>query len=560
MRELSERLGREVEVQTGTTFEIFNDRTIRWGELWRDRIEHAIDTATFLIPFVTPSFLTSKECRREFEQFVQRERTLGSTHLIFPIMYVDVEAVTSAASRTRDPVVLEIRKRQFVSLEDLRFEPLTSATVGFRLKEFAGMIREALKTQGQLARRGRSFSPPQATAADPSTSSSRTPLQKRSDISPSLGSHGTVEQQTVIVDPLPQRGDYTSVQDAIAHVPPGARIVVRAGLYPGGLVLKTPLEIIGEGAREDVIIEAAGADALVFNTTFGRVANLTLRQIGGGSWYAVDIAQGRLELEDCDISSKSLACVGIHGGADPRLRRNRIRDGNQPGILVYDDARGTIEDNEISGNRFSGIEVLGAADPVLRRNRIHHNGGVCVYVYESARGVFEENDIFGHQSFPGVMIAERGNPVFRRNSIHHNDGVFIHSGGKGLFEDNQIFDAVGSGIGVIEEATPVFRRNRIRNCGHSGVFVYAGGRPLFEDNDICGNAHAGIEIGAAAQATFRGNRVLRNGYEGIWVYSGGGGVFERNHLVDNAMGSWHIDRASQRKVQRDDVEVDSQGR
>ena len=30
----------------------------------------------------------------------------------------------------------------------------------------------------------------------------------------------------------------------------------------------------------------------------GRVANLTLRQMGSGQWDGVDISQGRLDLED----------------------------------------------------------------------------------------------------------------------------------------------------------------------------------------------------------------------------------------------------------------------
>lgn len=78
-----------------------------------------------------------------------------------------------------------------------------------------------------------------------------------------------------------------------------------------------PLEIIGEGEPREVKIEATGMHALLFQTTMGRVVNLTLRQKGGGEWFGVDIGQGRLELEGCDISSESLSCVAIReGGAE----------------------------------------------------------------------------------------------------------------------------------------------------------------------------------------------------------------------------------------------------
>ncbi len=40
-----------------------------------------------------------------------------------------------------------------------------------------------------------------------------------------------------------------------------------------------PLEIIGDGNRDDVVIEAKGKDVLMFQTTMGRVANLTFSQM-----------------------------------------------------------------------------------------------------------------------------------------------------------------------------------------------------------------------------------------------------------------------------------------
>jgi Right handed beta helix region len=90
----------------------------------------------------------------------------------------------------------------------------------------------------------------------------------------------------------------------------------------------------------------------LFKASIGRVANLTLRQAGGDRrlWYGVDITQGRLDLEGCDISSESGACVAIHDGADPLLRHNQIHDGKAIGVMVYDDGRGTLEDNDLTDN------------------------------------------------------------------------------------------------------------------------------------------------------------------------------------------------------------------
>jgi F-box protein 11 len=109
-----------------------------------------------------------------------------------------------------------------------------------------------------------------------------------------------------------------------------------------------PLEIIGDGPVEDIEIRARDANVLTFRASIGRVANLTLRQADSSSAWGVGIDQGRLDLEGCDISSRAGSCVYISRGADPRLRRNKIHDGRDHGVFIYENGLGTIEDNEIA--------------------------------------------------------------------------------------------------------------------------------------------------------------------------------------------------------------------
>jgi parallel beta-helix repeat protein len=132
----------------------------------------------------------------------------------------------------------------------------------------------------------------------------------------------------------------------------------------------------------------------VFRANISRIANLTLRQVGGeGTWFGVDIAQGRLELEGCDITSQSDACVVIHSGADPRLRRNTIHDGNDVGVYVYDQGLGILEDNDITANAGPGVAIATGGNPTLRRNKINRNRHAAVLIYQTGKGVFEDNDL-----------------------------------------------------------------------------------------------------------------------------------------------------------------------
>ncbi|MFM7754829.1 MAG: right-handed parallel beta-helix repeat-containing protein [Cyanobium sp.] len=171
--------------------------------------------------------------------------------------------------------------------------------------------------------------------------------------------------------------------------------MVRPGLYREGVVINKPLELTGDGDRADIVIEANGKNALLFQATMGRVSNLTLRQAGGDNWYCVDVAQGRLDLEDCDLSSESLACVAIHSNADPRLRRNRIHDGKSGGVFCLEKGQGIMEENEIFANALSGVEIKEGANPTLRCNRLFKNKSVAVGVWQEGCGTFVENDLRG---------------------------------------------------------------------------------------------------------------------------------------------------------------------
>ncbi len=211
-----------------------------------------------------------------------------------------------------------------------------------------------------------------------------------------------MEPPTRVVDAL-HRGDYSTLRAALRTAKPGDKILLRPGLYREGVVVDKPVEIIGDGGLGEVVIEATEQNTILFKTTVGRTANLTLRQAGSGDWYCVDIAQGRVDLEGCDVSSLSLACVGIHEGADPRLRRNRIHDGGSAGIVVHENGQGTLEDNDIFANEHVGMAIKEGGNPTLRRNHITKNRYAEIWIYEGGRGVFEDNDLRGNTGAPGIL-------------------------------------------------------------------------------------------------------------------------------------------------------------
>jgi 8-oxo-dGTP pyrophosphatase MutT (NUDIX family) len=140
--EFGQRLEREIQVQTGASFTIFQDRKdIRWGDAWRTRIDSSLDQVTFLIPIITPSFFASVQCRSEFERFAARESKLGRDDLIFPVYYVNCPQLTSETPS--DQIAQIIRQRQYTDWRDLRFESFSSPNVARRMAELAQQLSAA---------------------------------------------------------------------------------------------------------------------------------------------------------------------------------------------------------------------------------------------------------------------------------------------------------------------------------------------------------------------------------------------------------------------------------
>jgi parallel beta-helix repeat protein len=469
------RLAGEVEAVTGEPFEIFQDlRNIRVGQQWKERVEQALGSTTLLIAILSPSFFKSEYCRKEIEQFLNREARLGRNDLIIPVNYIGMDRLKNP-ERDPDDFFETMKSRQAFDWTKLRFAERDSSNLSVAINELALQIKDAL---------GRFVTVPDIRKA---------PAQApRADIDlitepVTQTDHAKVTQPQIrVVDFL--RGPYFTLAKAVSDADPGDRILVRPGTYEQGLVLDKPLEIINEGKTEEVIVQAHGANALAFRTTLGRIVNITLRQLGGGDYFAVDIVQGRLNIEGCHIESVSLAGISVHGTeADPVIRNNRIRGCLKSGVVMFDHARGTLEENDIAENNGFGVVIRDGANPVLRSNNIHNNeqGGVMT---DGSLGRIEDNAISGNNG-EGVVVANGANPVLQRNKIFRNTraGIYVYDRGSSTVRENKIFDNHNSGIAIRTEGNPIIQENSISGNNGKGVWCNDRAAGVVENNDLGNN-------------------------------------------------------------------------
>lgn len=412
-----ECLSGEVRMQTGKPFDIFQDREdIAWGQPWEKRIHESLAATTFLIPIITPAFFKSNACRKELKYFLKREEELGRGDLILPVYYVRCPVLEDKAKREHDKLAQVLAARQYADWRELRFEEFTSSSVRKALAKMAEQIVAALERSEAEA----SCLQPEKDDSTPASSNTFTktgrgdqsiaqgnnaigtqinnyyappPSESRPQLAPTV----KTDPPTLVIDPL-YRCDYATITAALKAAEPGTRILVRPGLYKESIVIDKPVEIIGDGERSEIIIQLVGNPAILSKTDIGRVANLTLNDIR--------IEQGRLEIEDCDISSKGNICVQILNDADPILRRCHIHDGPAAGVLICNNGKGLIEHNEIFSNAQGGIIINTTKNPILRFNRISKNGWSGVRICDGGGGIIEDNDLQGNTK--GAWYIEEG--------------------------------------------------------------------------------------------------------------------------------------------------------
>lgn len=318
------------------------------------------------------------------------------------------------------------------------------------------------------------------------------------------------EEVQILVVSAMGRGQYRTISEAMKAAKDGAKILIKEGVYREGLVINKPVEIIGDGETSKIILEYSDGFCISMQTNYAKVKGLTIcGQTGlkGKEYYAVDIPQGCLVLEDCDITSDSLSCIGIHGlNAQPRISRCKIHDGKQSGIFIYKDGQGIIENCNISGNRYSGIAIKDKGNPKIISCTIHDGGQNGIFIGSNGKGEIIKCDIYSHKSC-GILIKGRGaNPIIYKCKIYDQKyGILVDISGKGLIENCDIYSNIFHGIKINNNGNPVIKYCNI-NRNSRAIFSGKQGKGSIKYSDLTDNKNGAFLIDSTSHVQQSNNK------------------------------------------------------
>ncbi|MCE9532255.1 MAG: HEAT repeat domain-containing protein [Planctomycetes bacterium] len=225
-------------------------------------------------------------------------------------------------------------------------------------------------------------------------------------------------------------GDHRTLGEAIASLKEGGEIRIRPGVYRETLEVDKSLTLVGDGPLEKIVIQSKSGDCLLLEAKKATIKHLTLQCVAGADkeFYAIDVAAGEVTIEDCDLSSKSLACVGVHG-KDTRvvIRQCRIHDGNDAGVFVYEDGYAEVDGSEIFGNLKGNVVVWAGAEVQMRKCLLHSSPDVGLDVRKGGRATLVDCQINRNKGGQ-LSIARKARVTFERCLI--DEGQAKEAGNK----------------------------------------------------------------------------------------------------------------------------------
>jgi len=292
-----------------------------------------------------------------------------------------------------------------------------------------------------------------------------------------------------------------TLQDRIDQAAPGETIRIQAGVYPGPIVIKKPVTLVGEQGAE---IRGKGSGSVI-TIAADDVTLKELRVTGSGLRLSDDDAAifvigNRARINNCVIAH-SLHGIYLKKISDAQILNNRIQGKTTLAASNEPIERGIGQSNE-------------NCDTTLVSNR-RGNG---IHQWNCERNLIRGNDISDTRD--GIYFSFTNDCRVENNLVHRTRyGLhYMYSDGN-VFESNT-FTENSAGAAIMFSKNLVISGNRfVNNRGHRayGLIFQSSDRSRLEQNEIDENA-VGLSFNQCNANTVIGNRVTHN-YIGLRIGS-----------------------------------------
>ena len=304
-----------------------------------------------------------------------------------------------------------------------------------------------------------------------------------------------------------QTCDISSLADAVAQAPDGARIEVRGGVYPGPITITRDIELIGvdqpviDGGGKGTVVHVTGATVTISGFTI-RGTGTTLDHEDSG----ILVQKGHATIVD-NIVEDSLFGIYLKESHGSIIRGNIIRSKPLPIAL-----------------RGDGLKVWYSDDMLIANNQA--DDGRDVILWYSNRGIVRDNEFNGGRYGLHLMFSDSA--TIERNSLSQNSiGLYIMYSRDALVLGNTLSNnkgPSGGGLGLKDVDGLTVQGNRFVN-NRMGAQVDTSPREPHIQHYWIGNVFAYNEVALGFMPSVQRNTLTENSFidniQNVTILGGG---------------------------------------
>ncbi|MFB9909053.1 right-handed parallel beta-helix repeat-containing protein [Allokutzneria oryzae] len=327
-----------------------------------------------------------------------------------------------------------------------------------------------------------------------------------------------------------QQTGYRTIGDAVAAAPEGALITVWPGRYEENLVLSRTVTIRAHGGPGTVTLGSWQGSAVVSGAAGAKLDGLTIHG-GDGDLPAVDVHNGQLTLDGCEITTRGWTAVLARESGSVAMRECRVTNPGGAGVMSTSSSPGVVEDCVIEELKTSAIVLAERGNLVVRRSVLRNGDGNGVYATGHAVGRVEDCEIYAVGK-PAVALADDSGPSLLRVRVRDcaDAGFHLTTRTRTTVRDCSVTGVAGTGMVVGDGADPLVTSLRVTRAEAGGIRVGGRSRGVFENCEITDCGGAGVAVGGASRPDFR-HTTVRDGH-GVVLAEGSTAEFDRLDVLD----------------------------
>lgn len=340
--------------------------------------------------------------------------------------------------------------------------------------------------------------------------------------------------------------DFSSLNEALAHVSPGATIVIQASAGPiqGPILLTVPeLTLMSSGDRVEV--NGIGGDPAISIVADGvtlRGFDITSEGIG------LHINATDCTIEDIHVSSATIG-VQLNGASRSAIRSIKI-SGGEIGVELIASGSVIVEDLTIVGASEFGVRLLGSWSSSLKNLDLSESAVGISIEQESTDNIVEASHI-EFCSIAGIEIRGSNDNTITECTLSSVrvgvilegvtgteilscelkattvSGIFLQQCLQNRVLETRIEDSQGTGIQLIQSRETTLLANDISDCLDVGISLISSGRSLVMGNEMAW-CLMGITVSRSDDTLILRNNVSNSKLGGFFVSEG-----RSNRLLDN---------------------------